>query len=195
MRKNLLLSALAIGFCSLALTSCDLDKSKTTATPWTKEITWTGADVTIEVPAVSDLAAHAVMGTGSFTYDLDSFLRKQTGDFVGLANIDEMRFSSCKITVNNPDATNNLQNFEMAQASFNSNANATLVTFCQINDNPNNYATELNLPITNTENMKSYFPSSGPVTINYNLGGKLRNATTKTLSLTAHIEYKIHLTK
>lgn len=193
MSKNLLLSVFAVAALGLSLTSCNpSDKNSTSVTPG-KDITWSGVDVTITIPPVTDLNQHDVIGTGTFTYDLDSFLRKKTGDLFGMKNIDKFTFSSCKLTITNPDAANNFQNFENAKASFFTSVNTTVANMCEIANNPNTYAAELNLPISNTDNIRTYLPDSGPVTVTYNLGGKMRAVTNTTLTVTAHIEYNIHV--
>ncbi len=188
MKKHIILSALALTVSATVFTSCSKIKDAV-AVPAT--FTWSAMDVTLNVPVVTDLSSHDVMGSGTFSYNLDSFIKKQTGDVYGINNIDEFRFHSCTLTMLNPDADNNFGNFETAKASFYTNVNNTAATIGQIDNNPSSYAGVLSIPINNTSNMKSYIPSSGPITIYYSLGGKMRKVTTKTLNVQVHIEYDI----
>lgn len=189
MRKKLLLSVALIAGCSAAFYSCTK-----IASVLAQSISWQGIDITVDVPITSDTLSYNTIGTGTFTFNLDSFIKDKTGNALGLSNVDEFKFKSCTLTILDPDATNNFGNFEKAKASFFTSANTTSVLLGEVENNPATYAETLSVPINNTTNLKPYLPNSGPVTIVYDLSGKLRTPTTKALTVQAHIEYDLHVT-
>jgi len=190
MKKNILLSLLGAFICTMVFNSC----SKV-ASQLAQSLGWTGVDVTISVPPISDTTMqHASMAIGTFNYNLDSFIKAKTGNALGIKNVDTFRFTSCTLTITNPDTTDNFGNFQTALASFSTSTNTTTASLGEIDNNPSTYAATLTLPINNTTNLRSYIPNSGPVTINYSYGGKLRGKTTTTINIQAHVEYYIHVT-
>lgn len=189
MKKRILFSVLALAAISTPFNSCNK-----IANQLAQSIGWTGVDITIDVPVTSDTGYHSSLGMGTFTYDLDSMIKSKTSNQLGMKNIDELKFTSCTLTILNPDANNNFQNFKMAQASFYTNANSTVANLGQIDNNPDTYAASINLPINNTTNIKSYVPNSGPVTFFYRAAGNLRKGTDKVLQVNVHVEYNIHVT-
>ncbi len=189
MKKNLLFPALAIVCGSFMFSSCDKAISSLIQP---QSIEWTASDVEVTIPATSDTAYHSSIGTGTFTYNLDSFIKSKTADKLGLANVDEFSFKSCTLTIQNPDATNNFQNFERAIGQFYTSAKTDVKTIGEITNNPNTYAASLSLPVA-TDNIKPYLSNSGSTTIYYSVGGKLRAATTHELKVLVHVEYTIHV--
>jgi hypothetical protein len=190
MKKNILLPLLAAFICIMMFNSC----SKV-ANAVAQALTWQGVDVSFTVSPISDTVNQQSIGTGTFTYNLDSFIKAKTSNLLGLKNVDTLRFSTCTLTItNNADANNNFQNFEMASASFSTSANTTSTSLGQITNNPNTYATILSIPVNSTTNLKSYIPNSGSLTVNYTCSGKLRTKTTNTLTINAHVDYYIHVT-
>ena len=188
MRKKIILSAIAIVGCIYAFNSC----SKL-AQQLAQGITWTGVDETITVPIVNDTAMHTSIGTGSFSYNLDSLIKNKTNNALGLSNVDTFEFTSCTLTILGPDSNNNFQNFQLAQATFSTNANTTAATIGEVDNNPDTYSATLSLPVNNSVNMKSYLNPVGITTFNYTLAGKMRKATTTALTVQAHVSYYIHV--
>ncbi len=187
MQKKLLLTAVLFLSCCFSFYSC----SKI-ADQLAQAISWNGVDVTFDVPPTSS-TSYASIGSASFTYDLDSFIKAYTSNALSLKNLTKFTFKSCKLTILNPDTANNFANFEKAKAEFSTSANSTTAVLGEVTNNPNTYAETLDIPINNTSNMVSYLPSSGPVTINYNISGLLRTPVTTTLHVQAHIEYDIEV--
>jgi hypothetical protein len=189
MKNKIILSAIAIAFISIVCSSCNK-----IAQQLAQRIGWTGIDVTINVPVVNDTLSHSNIGTGTFTYNLDSLIKAETGNKFGIKNIDSFRFSSCTLNINpNGDPELSFANFESAEAIFFTNGNTTSTILGEIDNNPDAYATTLNVPINTTTDLMPYIPSSGPITITYTLDGKLRRAITTACTVTAHIEYNIHV--
>ena len=191
MKKTYLLCALAIAGCGFVFSSCNKVASVlATATG----ISWSGVDMTIAVPAESDTTVPANVGTGTFSYNLDSLIKSQTNKLLKLSNIDTFEIIGCLLTITNPDANNNFANFETAQLSFSTRYNSTVVNMGEIDNNPDSYATTLSVPVNKTVNLKTYISPLGNTTFNYSLFGKLRRATTASLTVNVHLDYYIHVT-
>ncbi len=161
-----------------------------------QDVTWKGNDVTASVPIVPDTTLHSSMSSGTFTYNLDSMIKAETKNAFNITNIGKVTLKSCTVTIMNPDSANNFANFQQCNLSFYSNKNATPANIASISNNPDVYATVLNIPVDNTVDLKSYLYSSTSTTattVNYVWGGKLRRATTKSLTIMVHVEYTIHV--
>ena len=188
MKGKLLLPLIAIVCSAVAFNSC----SKI-ADAIAQSFTWQGIDVIIDVPASSDTGSYATIGTGSFVYDFDSLIKDKTANQFGLKNIKSFTFKSCTLTILDPDTLNNFANFRQAKASFSTSTNPTTTVLGEVTNNPDVYATSLNLPINNTTNIKSYLPSSGKVTLMYDLSGQIRKPVTRTIKVQAQINYTIQV--
>jgi hypothetical protein len=188
MTKKLIL--LTVLFMGLVLNSCTKVAQQLAQT-----LGWAGVDVTITVPPQSDTTNQNVVGTGTFTYNLDSLIKSKTGGSFGLSNIDNFTLSSCVLTITDPvgDTANSFGNFQMAAASFSTNANGTVANIGEVDNNPAGYNVSLTVPVNNTTNLRSYVPTTGPVIVTYQLKGKLRTATTVPITINAHVTYDIHV--
>jgi hypothetical protein len=185
MKKALLTSAL-IAACALALNSCDKVK---TSTPLT--INWDGIDVTVTVPAVSDTTPQTGLGTGTFSYDIDSLIKDKSSNALSISNIDSIVINSCTITVLNPDAGNNGQNVKHAHVLFYTDTHPATVEIGNAIDNPDTYSD--NIPCTVPKNvLKDYFQAGDKPTVHYRLDGQLRRPTTHPLDLKIHVTYTLH---
>jgi hypothetical protein len=163
--------------------------------PIGKDVSWTGADVTITVPIVPDTLSHSNVGGGSFKYNLDSMIKAQTGsNTLGVSNISKVTLNSCQLTILNPDQSNNFANFESCYLNVSTSNNSTPVEAASITNNPDQYAETLSLPVSNNIDLKSYLSSgNNTVTVSYSLGGKLRRATNKMVNINIHASYTIHV--
>lgn len=184
MKKSILFIALACF--GLTVNSCNKVTEQLA-----QAIGWDGVDVTIDVPPVTDTMLHGSIGTGTFTYNIDSMVNAASKGLLSLKNVSKFNFKSCTLTILNPDADNNFQNFQLAQAVFFTNANATSTNMGEIDNNPDVYAASLNVPVNTTTNLKSYLPASGPIVVTYVMGGKFRKVTTTTLHVNVHVTYNI----
>jgi len=190
MKKTYLLFVCAVAVCGFAFSSCNKVAS---AVAKATGISWSGYDMTVTVAAQSDTSAQNSIGTGAFSYNLDSLIKSQTSNLLGLANIDTFEITSCMLTITNPDANDNFQNFETAKLSFSTNYNSTSVNMGEIDNNPNSYAAALSIPVNNV-NLKNYVAPIGATSFNYVLSGKLRQATTTALTINIHLGYYVHVT-
>ena len=188
MKRRLFLYAALIACTGIMYSSCGKIASLIRATA----ISWQAVDVSFNVPIVTDTANFTSVGSGSFTYNIDSLIKAQTLNQLGLANIDQFTLTSCTMTIQNPDASNNFANFESAGGSLSTSANTTPITMGTITT-PDTYSATLNVPVT-TANLKAYVSPSGTTMFTYSVQAKARRATTKVLNVTVHVEYNIHVT-
>jgi hypothetical protein len=140
--------------------------------------------VTIKIPPSP--AGNVSIGPVVSPYNVDSFIKAQTGQQLGISNVSSVKVASCILTLDNATQTNSFGNFESCSASFFSNTNSTPYTM-SITDNPATFATTLSLPVDANAELKSYI---GDV-FTYNVAGKIRTATTDTLSCTVKITYSL----
>ena len=140
----------------------------------------------LTIPATPLTAGTATFGPATNTYNVDSFIKAQTGTLLGVENITSVKITSCELIINNATTTNNLQNFRSCSASFSSNTNATpyQINIPNINDV---YATSINLPVDTTAELKSYLGNQ----FNYSVSGELRRATTIPLNCTLQFTFSV----
>lgn len=168
-----------VAFCScIAFSGCDK-----AASPIVKNFTVEGPQIVIEVPPSTATGSYTSIGTASIVWNLDSIIKAQTRGAMGLKDIDEFKFHSCKLTILNAEADNNFDAFSDVRLYFSTTANSSQTLLGEVNNNPDSYADTLNIPINNTTNMKAYIPTSGLVTINFDLGGQMRKTRSKTTTV------------
>jgi hypothetical protein len=186
MKKNVII-CLAIAAMSVMYTSC----SKIDALISSALVSWTSTTVSFDVPVIADTTNESAIGTGSYTYNLDSLIKAQTSNQFGLKNVSHFYLTSCTLTILNPDAANNFANFQSASGTISTSANATPATIGNVTNNPDTYAATLSVPVNTTTDLKSYVSPSGTTTFSYSITGKARRATNKVLNATVHVEYSI----
>ena len=139
--------------------------------------------VTVTIPPASGTIS---VGPITSTYNVDSFIRANTGNQLGISNISSVEISSCVLTLSNGTATNNFGNFESCSASFFSNTNSTPYTL-SIPNNPDGDYQTLALPVDSTAQLSSYLGNQ----FTYNLTGSLRRPTTIPLNCTITFTYSL----
>jgi hypothetical protein len=119
--------------------------------------------------------------SGAFTYNLDSCIKANTGNALGVNNIGSFKITSCVITLNNPDSVNNLSAFQSLNLAFTSTAVSG--TYSLGFDQPNVYAATMTLaPADTSADMKNYLQGSN---FNYSIKGQMRKGTTDTMQCNA----------
>jgi len=186
MKKNVIV-CLALAAMCILYTSC----SKVDALIGAATVSWTSTDVAFDIPVVSSTTDTSAIGSGTYSYNLDSLIKAQTSNQLVLNNISHFYLTSCTLTILNPDSTNNFANFQSASGTLSSSADATPANIGTITNNPDTYAATLSVPVNTTTDLKNYVSPSGTTTFNYMLSGKARRVTTKILHATVHIEYSI----
>jgi hypothetical protein len=189
MKRNILVFSVLIALTGIMYSSC----SKIAALIRAQAISFTATDLSFNVPVITSTTANTSIGSGTFTYNIDSLIRAQTVNQFGLANIDTVTLTSCTLTIQNPDADNNFANFESASGSFSTSADANVANMGSITNNPDTYAATLSVPVNSGVNLKSYVSPSGLTSFSYSVMGQARRATTKPLTVTMHVTYNIHV--
>jgi len=145
--------------------------------------------VNVTIPVTSDTSGTITVGPTVTTFNVDSFVRAQTGNQLGAANINSVKLNSVIFSLNNAGiSTNNFRDFQSVSASFTSNTNSTPYSI-SIANNPDVYATVLNVPVDTTVELKSYIGN----TFNYTVTGKLRHPTTIPLQCTIAVTFSVNV--
>ncbi len=149
------------------------------------------ATVDLVIPPYPDTTV-LVSGSEVVTYNIDSFIKANTANVLGVKNITSAKLSSCKLEIVPALTTpaNNFQNFKTVSASFFTDGNKTPYTLT-VPNNPNLYATTLNLPVDTKSDLVGYL--SGGNKFTYTIGGTLRKAITDTVHCKATIVFNIHV--
>ena len=148
------------------------------------------ASVDIAIPPLADTTASVAMGSAASVYNVDSFIKVNTSNLLGVSNISSVKMVSCTLTLLNPDPTNNFADFENADVVFYTNANTTPCTVASVTGNPNTYADTYDVPVNSATDMSSYMHGTQ---LTYSLSGKLRKATTDTLHCRVQLKMNVHV--
>ena len=135
--------------------------------------------VNITIPAMSDTSGVFSVGPISTSYNVDSFVRAQTGNQFGAANITSVKLSSVTLTLSNATNTNNFRNFESVYTAFYSNTNTTPYVL-SYNDTSTDFSSSISMPVDTSAELKTYLGNQ----FTYDVTGKLRQATTMPLDCT-----------
>jgi hypothetical protein len=121
---------------------------------------------------------------GSFTYDinLDSSVRANTEGIFGANAVNSVKVKNVIIKVENPDAYDNLSNFDSARVTLQSDNNSIPIQLFAVGF-PETYSDSLNATPDSPE-LLSYLKGK---TVTYNLYGKLRSTTNKPLGITVDV--------
>lgn len=188
MKKN---THIVLALCSAVMLLFSLQSCQTiqNAIP-AQTITFTGASADFQIPVTTDTASDSIIGSASFSYNIDSEIKAVTSNTFGESNIQSVKLTSVILTLSDADSADNFANFSNLSSTFYTSVNTTPFTISNIPNNPDVYSDSLNVPIANPDqDLKPYFGSS--MTFNYQVIGKLRRATTKTLNCHAAISYAI----
>ena len=144
--------------------------------------------ITISIPPSADTVG-STAGTAMNTLNVDSIIKANTGNALGVNNITSVKLTSVTLTLLNSSAANNFANFKSCYGSVSSNSNTTPYTV-NVANNPDVTSSSLSLPVDSTAELKSYLTGT---TYTYGLGGVLRRATTDTLTCTIVFQFKAHV--
>jgi hypothetical protein len=122
---------------------------------------------------------------GSFVYDinLDSSVRANTRGVFGASSVNSVKVKSVIIKIINPDAYDNLSNFDSARVTLQSSTNNTPIQLFNIGL-PSTYSDSLYYIPTNNPELLSYVKGN---TITCNVYGKMRTVTNKPLGITVDV--------
>ena len=147
------------------------------------------ASVDITIPPYADTSI-TVAGSQTTNYNIDSFIKANTGNVLGVSNISSAKLKTCVLTLHGATQTLNFANFKSCSGSLYSASNLDPYTVT-IANNPDVYSTSLDLPVDPDKELKGYLANSNQFT--YSLGGKLRRPTTDSIHCTATFTFKVHV--
>ena len=152
------------------------------------DLTLQTASVNITIPPSAYTTA-ALSGSVNNYVNVDSFIKANTANVLGISNITSVKITSAVMTITNGSTANNFANFKSCYASVASNTNMTPYTI-NIDSNPDVYSTSLPLPVDSTKELKSYLSGNQ---FTYTGGGILRRAVTDSIKCTVSFKYSIHV--
>lgn len=167
------------------MTSCDKLKNEV-AKNLNFDLVFQTAETTFTVPVQSTNGTYTQ--TKTETFNIDQFIKDNTQNQLGVDNIKTAKIKSCKLTITNPDADNNFQNFSGASIILKAAGQPDIEM--AITNNPDTYAAELSLPVDASKDLVPYLKAT---TFTYIAGGTLRRATTKELTMNVKFEFDVNV--
>jgi len=148
-----------------------------------------GNEEIIVLAPTSDTTAEHIIGSGTNSCNIDSFVRANTKNVLGVNNINSVKLTACTVFIHNGSTINNFANLESCYTSFYSTGNTTPFQVV-LASNPATYSTVLNLPVDPTINLKSYIKGND---FFYNIGAKLRKPITDSLRCTIEYTFSVNV--
>ncbi len=147
------------------------------------------ASIDVIIPAYGDTSI-SVFGSQTVDFNIDSFIKANTANLMGVSNITSAKIKSCALKLTDPTPAANFANFKSCSGSFYTNGDTTPFGIT-ITNNPDKYAETLLLPVDTTAELKGYLSNGNKFT--YSLGGKLRRATAAPVHCTATFTFAVHV--
>lgn len=189
MKNSVKITQLGVGLILtlIFLSSCDKLKDKLF------EAFTTGmTDASVTIPIVTNTAGEGKIETIPVFINVDSIIKANTGGFFSLNSINSIKVESADLTINNPDATNNLANFEYGVLLFNTLNPQTNDWNTPMGvgryDIKDSYATSFPFELIQSVNLKDHLRGTKVI---YLYAYKARRVTTKALNCTIKMKLKI----
>jgi hypothetical protein len=174
--------AFIFGFCGCSKLAQNLNQTFTLQTP----------AQTFTIPPIPNIVASLdTMPTvqGSFSYNIDSFIKANTGNVLSISNLNMVKISSCVLSLSDATPASNFQDFQYATIAFHSAANST--PFVLSANPPDVYASILTLtPTDTTGNLKTYMTGNS---FNFSMTGAMRRGTADTLHCSVVFTFSINV--
>ncbi len=167
MKKLCLLTVVA--FLALSFTSCKKIEDalfKPFESPLSFEVT---------IPVISNTTSEVSMGQTNVRYNLDSVIRKNTGDVFGADIVGAMYINEVGIQLLENISSNNLSNFDYVKLSVSTGGTPAVMGPFNI---PTGASTSAVFSVSNSPNIKPFFSGSN---VTFSMSGKANKATTTTL--------------
>jgi hypothetical protein len=147
--------------------------------------------ISFNFPVVTDtINSNVSLASISTTVSLDNIIKTQTNGQFSITNLRAAHIIGFKIKLSKPDTSqtnyNNLRVYSALALGL-SSSTANTIPVGALNNNPDLYSTRLNIPITNTSDLKSTLNSN----ITYLVTGEARRKNTKTMAAKAVIQYQL----
>lgn len=144
-------------------------------------------DFTVNVPPAAFVTTMEIpIGSYSFHFNLDSSVRANTAGVFGANAVNSIKLKQITIKITNADSLNNIANFESARVTLQSNTNNNPVELIAVSF-ADSYASGYTYTPTSNPELLSYAKGS---TITYNIFGKMRRGTTKSLTMVLSVTLK-----
>ncbi|WP_207496481.1 hypothetical protein [Aridibaculum aurantiacum] len=144
--------------------------------------------VVITVPPLIMVPPNEVsLGTYSTSFNLDSIVRANTAGVFNANDISSVRVKTITVAVQNSDNLNNLSNFEYARLTISSSSNSSEANIATINF-PDVASSTQTATTDNSPDLRAYLNGNQ---LSYNVYGKLRKPTTKSLNVAVNITMRI----
>ncbi len=134
-------------------------------------------DVVLNLPVISNTTTEASVGSVDLHFNLDSLIKAHTAGEFSVSHAKSVTVKNVVLEVLNGDAESNISNFETVKVSLSSNTNTTPVTLVSANLMDVNQPQVIN---GNGTELKEYLKDH---MFTYNVAGKLRRPTRKSLQL------------
>lgn len=152
------------------------------------DFSFKNTNATIAIPSTT-AGSYAELGIQSFSMNFDSLIRDKSSNQLDLSNIKSVKLNSIELKLDNPDSTNNLQNFSSASLKIKSNLNSSYETLGSLSSIPDSYTTIITIPVNSVIDLKD-LAKNGPL-FSYSIQAVLRKATNKTLYCQVRVDYQI----
>lgn len=129
----------------------------------------------VTIPAIANTTSEAAMGGTNVSYNLEDEIRKNTENHFGAGIVGAMYISNVAITLLESENDNSLNNFEYIKLNVSNGTNSA--AFGPFNV-PAGSLMAVTFPVSNSANIKPYFSGTS---VNFNMTGKLKKATTRSL--------------
>lgn len=174
------LGLVAVLALSTLLHSCDKVKDAISINVPTQTVT---ADFTI----APQPAGTQTLASFQFGINLDSVIKVQNSS-LGLGNIKSAKIKSITLTLTNATQADNFAVVSACEAGLTSNNNTTYKAFATLTNNPDAFATTLDIPVNPDVDLKDYFNATA---FYYQVSGTTRRATSTTLQGKATVKFDI----
>ncbi len=182
MKKLFLLPVFTLLVITL-ISSCSAIKDKLNV-----DIDMSNADVEFTIPIITS-TGDATFDDNNVVVNIDSIIKANNAE-LAVSNIKSVKVKSCTVNMIDGDANNNFSALESCRVLFNSNTNSSVVTVAEITNNPDVEAYSLEIPVTSSLDLKSYFNASS---FSYSVAGKARKTTSKEIKCKATIRYTLNV--
>lgn len=187
-RTFTILSAIFLLLCAAGtFSSCDKLKEK-----MFKAFTTGGGEAEFTVPIITTTAKFDTIDMQEIYLNVDSIIKAETGGLFTLDDVKKITVESAEITINNPDADNNISNFDYGLVLFNTfnpvtnDWNNTMAVAAD--DIPDSFATSYSLAVLDNVNLKDHMRGTKLV---YAVAAKARRVTTKPLDCTLKVRVRV----
>ena len=139
----------------------------------------TSVDFQVSIPAVPIVSPFELpLGQFLYKFNLDSIVKSKTAGVFGASDVKSIKVKQFNINITDADQLNNVSNFQSVRVTIQSNTNNTPAELFSVTL-PDTYAASFSTPGNNVE-LLSYLKGSD---ITYNMYGKNRRITTKSLTI------------